>query len=129
VICATSCTRRDLRQAFEQMLAMIDVAVARIEQEYFQLSVADADAVYRERVLSFAKIVTVVREVARDPRATDVASRIAGIDERSTALAPLPVRATRPPQHVRSIAHVRLRVVRSDGVIRRLPGRRPLGLR
>jgi hypothetical protein len=78
--------------------------------------------------LSFAKIVMVVREVAGDPRA-NVASRIAGIDERSTALAPLPVRPTRTPQRVRSTAHVRLRVIRSDGVVRRLPERRPLGLR
>jgi hypothetical protein len=35
-----------------------------------------------------------VREVAGDPWATDVASGIAGIDERSTALAPLPASDT-----------------------------------
>ena len=42
-----------MQQAFEQLLAMIDVAVARIEQAYFQLPVADADAVYRERVYCY----------------------------------------------------------------------------
>jgi hypothetical protein len=77
-------------------------------------------------VLSFAITVTVVGEVA----GTDVTSTIPGFDERSTApgaFAGMGGYVLR--KRVRSTAHVRLRVVRNDGVIRRLPGRRPPDLR
>lgn len=54
-----------------------------------------SDAVQQliQAALSFAKIATVVRQIAVDPRATDVTRTIPGIDGRSTAVALVPVRA------------------------------------
>jgi hypothetical protein len=42
-----------LQRALDQLLSMIDVATTRIATEYFQLPVAGADAVYRERVYCY----------------------------------------------------------------------------
>lgn len=42
-----------MEQAFDQLRRMIEVATSSISWPYFQLPVADADAVYRERVYCY----------------------------------------------------------------------------
>ena len=42
-----------MKRELEHLLEMIDVATSRVTAEYFQLPVADADAVYRERVYCY----------------------------------------------------------------------------
>ena len=42
-----------MEREFEQLRGMLDVATSRVVREYFQLPVADADAVYRERVYCY----------------------------------------------------------------------------
>jgi len=44
---------RDVERNFARLKDMIDVATSRIAQGYFHLPVADADAVYRERVYCY----------------------------------------------------------------------------
>ena len=80
-------------------------------------------------LVSFAKIATVVGQIAVNPerrRDEDDSRnrRTLDCDRAFCRCGP-----TRPPQGVRSRAHLRLRVARSDGVIRRLRGRRPPRLR
>ena len=42
-----------MEQEFERLQTMLRIATARIPRDYFQLPVADADSVYRERVYSY----------------------------------------------------------------------------
>lgn len=50
---ATEMRRAHMEKSFARLLGLIGNGTARIEADYFQLPVADADAVYRERVYCY----------------------------------------------------------------------------